>query len=372
VTRRRLALLLLAGLVAGTAAACGRKGPPVPPERRIPAAVQDLSARVVADGVRLAWTLPRIRADRSPLREVRRTEVHRRLETGEAADPPRPAVLAFGGLFGGPPALPGFERVADIVLAEVAPDGPTAVQGGQVAHTDRGGLERGRRYTYVVVAVDEQGRPSAPSNRVVVTVRAAPRTPPGVTAQPGDGEVRLAWEAPARLEDDSPPGEAVVYNVYRGTAPGVRPARPVNPEPLAEPRFVDVGLQNDATYYYSVEALLGGGGPASRPTEAVAATPADATPPAAPRGLVAVVAGASVRLAWEGGGEPDLAGYHVYRSTAAGRDYRRLTEAPQAATTFTDDRVPPGQTYYYVVTAVDRARRPNESVPSAEASATPR
>ena len=35
-----------------------------------------------------------------------------------------------------------------------------------------------------------------------------------------------------------------------------------------------------------------------------------------------------------------------------------------------DTDVRPGQTYYYVVTAVDRAKRANESVPSQEASAT--
>jgi hypothetical protein len=32
--------------------------------------------------------------------------------------------------------------------------------------------------------------------------------------------------------------------------------------------------------------------------------------------------------------------------------------------------VQPGQTYFYVVTAVDRAKRANESVPSQEVSAT--
>jgi fibronectin type 3 domain-containing protein len=135
---------------------------------------------------------------------------------------------------------------------------------------------------------------------------------------------------------------------------------------------VDVGVQNDATYYYSVQALLGAGGPPSRLSEVAAATPEDRTPPSQPRGLVAVVAGATVRLAWEPVADADLAGYRVYRSTTPGRGYVRVTPTAQPATTYVDGDVRPGETYYYVVTAIDRSGRANESVPSPEASATVR
>lgn len=364
--QRGLAVLLL--LLSFAVAACGRRGPPVPPERRLPAAVQDLSAVVGGEGIRLTWTLPKIRVDRSPVKQIRRAEIHRRLETGEA-EPARPAVLTFGGLFGGPSSVAGFERVADILIAE---PGAAEVRGGQVAYTDSQGLAFGRRYTYVVVAIDEQGRPSPPSNRISIDVAAPPTPPARLTTQPGDRQVRLTWEAPTSLEDGSPAPGALVYNVFRATAPEARPARPLNPEPIASPQYVDLTVQNDATYYYSVRALLGPGGPASRPSEVVAATPEDTTAPAQPRGLVAVVAGATVRLAWEPVGDADLAGYHVYRSTASGRGYQRLTSTPQTPTTYVDTGVRTGQTYFYIVTAVDRSRRANESVSSPEASATVR
>ena len=68
--------------------------------------------------------------------------------------------------------------------------------------------------------------------------------------------------------------------------------------------------------------------------------------------------------------DADLAGYLVYRSTTAGRGHAPLTASPQGATTYVDADARPGQTYFYVVTAVDRARRANESVPSPEAAAT--
>jgi predicted phage tail protein len=364
----RAALALL--LVPLALAACGRKGSPVAPERRLPAAVADLSATVASEGVRLSWTLPRLRVDRSPVKELRRVEVYRRPETGEAAAPSRPAILAFGGLFGPPSELPGFDRVANIVLAE-PPAAPTVeIAGSQVRYTDAQGLTFGQRYTYVVVAVDAQGRPSPPSNRVAVAVSAPPKAPVALSAAAGDREVRLTWTPPDTLEDGSPAAGGLVYNVFRATAPDVRPARPINPEPIPAPSYIDLGLQNDATYYYTVRALLGPSGPASRSTDVVAATPEDRTPPAQPRGLVAVVAGATVRLAWEGVSDPDLAGYRVYRSITAGRGHQPLTSELQTATTFADTTARPGQTYYYVVTAVDRGRRANESVPSPEVSAT--
>lgn len=352
--------------VALALAACGRQGPPVAPERRLPAAVSDLTGAVSAEGVRLSWTLPRLRVDRSPLKELRRAEVYRREDTG-TAEPPRPAILGFGGLFGPPAGVAGFDRVANIVLAEPA---SAEVEGRRVTYTDAQGLASGRRYTYVVVAVDDQGRPSPPSNRLVVAVAPPPRVPAGLAAEPGDRQVRLSWTPPTSLEDGSPVAAPLLYDVFRATAPDARPARPLNPEPIAGPSYVDVAVQNDATYYYSVRALVGGA--ASRPSDVVAATPEDRTPPAQPRGLVAVAAGATVRLAWEGVADPDVAGYRVYRSTTAGRGYQALTPAPQPGTTYVDTSVRAGQTYYYVVTAVDRARRPNESVPSPEAAATVR
>jgi hypothetical protein len=330
--------------------------------------VQDLQGAVEGRAIRLSWTLPRIRLDRSALKEVRRTEVYRRMEDGAPEEPVRPAVLVFGGLFGPAPGVPGFERVADITIAE---PGPAAVQGNQVTYADAQDLTFGRRYTYVVVAVDEQGRPSPPSNRVVVALAAAPEPPPRLEARPGDAQVRLSWDAPPTLADGSPAPAGLVYDVFRTTTPGVPVARPLNPEPVTSPQYTDLAVQNDVTYHYAVRARLGPGGPQSGPSQIATATPEDSTPPAQPRGLVAVLAGSTVRLAWQAVPDADLAGYLVYRSTTGGgRGHARLTAAPQGATTYVDTDVRPGQTYFYVVTAVDRAKGANESVPSQEVSAT--
>lgn len=51
----------------------------------------------------------------------------------------------------------------------------------------------------------------------------------------------------------------------------------------------------------------------------------DTTPPADPTGLVAVAGTGLVDLMWDANGEPDLAGYYVYRATTTGGAYARIT-----------------------------------------------
>ena len=46
-------------------------------------------------------------------------------------------------------------------------------------------------------------------------------------------------------------------------------------------------------------------------------------------------------------------GYRVYRSTQSGASYTLLNSAPVSTTSFTDSTVKNGETYFYVVTAVD-------------------
>jgi hypothetical protein len=97
----------------------------------------------------------------------------------------------------------------------------------------------------------------------------------------------------------------------------------------------------------------------------------DRTAPAAPRTLSATrePGGTAVVLDWADGRAADLAGYHVFRATAAGGPYRRLTRSPIVRPTFRDAGAPAGTALFYVVRAVDTSA--NESRPSAEASPPP-
>lgn len=75
----------------------------------------------------------------------------------------------------------------------------------------------------------------------------------------------------------------------------------------------------------------------------------------------------SVRLSWNAS-TSSVVGYKTYRATASGGPYSPLNSSPNAAIQFTDSTVQDGQTYYYVVTAVDS--NSVESVYSNQATAT--
>ncbi|WP_418608309.1 PA14 domain-containing protein [Georgenia sp. SUBG003] len=96
--------------------------------------------------------------------------------------------------------------------------------------------------------------------------------------------------------------------------------------------------------------------------------PADTVAPEAPTALAATATDSVVDLSWQASVSTDTVGYHVYRGTepgvtADGEPYSGATAL--GVTVFSDPNVTPGETYYYVVTAVDAAG--NESVVSNEA-----
>jgi fibronectin type 3 domain-containing protein len=262
----------------------------------------------------------------------------------------------------------GYEAVARIALG--APS-PAEVAGGRVRWEDRRGLAANRRYVYVVTARDAQGRTGPPSERLVVTLLAAPRPPESLAVRDGDGRVTLTWAAPARFADGSPVTGEVRYVVLRAT--GEAALAPVTPEPIAATTFTDTGLENDVAYRYAVRAVRVDArgtalGDASTP---VAASPADTTPPEPPRDLVAVPSEGAVTLAWRPSPAADVAHYAIHRATGGG-DFLRVGTALATSSAYTDRDVQEGRVYRYAVTAFDRARRPNESARSNVVSVTAR
>jgi hypothetical protein len=219
--------------------------------------------------------------------------------------------------------------------------------------------------------VNRRGTPGTPSVEAFVDFALAPSPPTNLEASAGDGIVGLSWQAPATPE---PAGSVPVqgFNVYRGIRSGDYANTPLNGRPLAETRFRDAGVENETTYYYVVRSV-GSEGSTSRESpnsNEISARPQDFTPPAPPRGLVAVPGTDGVALTWDANPESDLLGYLVYRREPSSLTAVRLVETPIRASTFTDRAARPGLMYLYSLTAVDRSPHRNESAPSSEVSAS--
>ncbi len=93
----------------------------------------------------------------------------------------------------------------------------------------------------------------------------------------------------------------------------------------------------------------------------------DVTPPDAPTGLTAVSEDSRAHLRWDANTEEDFSSYELGRSETPGGPYDVVYVG--GATSFTDEGLTNGATYYYVVSATDVNR--NTSDPSAEVAATP-
>lgn len=130
--------------------------------------------------------------------------------------------------------------------------------------------------------------------------------------------------------------------------------------------YTDTNVQIGTPYYYRVWAVNAYGQVVSNVVQAI---PVD--PPAAPTGLAASPGDEQVTLTWNA---VDTAQYYeVFRSDTPGGPYAPIVSEygnPVVAyeTSFTDEYLQNGRTYYYVVTAVNSA---GSSGYSNEASATP-
>ncbi|MGZ7442820.1 fibronectin type III domain-containing protein [Paenibacillus sp. TH7-28] len=128
--------------------------------------------------------------------------------------------------------------------------------------------------------------------------------------------------------------------------------------------YTDSNVINGTTYYYVISAVNGAG--VSPESTVVSATPAAEPAPGAPEGLKATAGSAEVKLSWNAvrGAES----YNVKRADSAEGPFDVIADSV-TGTSFTDNDVKNGNTYYYVVSANNKS---GESADSNAVSAAPR
>lgn len=333
-------ILALFGLIPVLLLGCGKKANPVPWSSVVPKRIVDLRGVSREDHLLLEWTAPKENTDKSVLLDLAEFKILR----------------SDGNLVGD--ECRGCGQSPKVVH-EMKVEGKGEEVRGKKMSVLFEDLEPRKVYVFTVVSVNRRGYPGSPSNPVEVYWDYPPQQPTAVRGEPGDKKVDLSWD---------PVVGASGYNVYRREEGGAYPLAPLNREPLRATQHRDLGVENEKTYYYSVRALRrvvktdveGKGSPD------LAVIPTDVIPPSAPAGLVAVALKEGVELTWIKNKEPDLSGYNIYRRKVGEQVYTKLNDAPVPKETYLDGSAAVDQEYDYVVTAVDKSPRRNESPYSEE------
>lgn len=231
------------------------------------------------------------------------------------------------------------------------------------------------RLRYAIRYVNAAGQRAAFSNFFLMTPASKVAAPPtNVRKEEQETANIIKWDAPDKNTDGSTPVNLLGYNVYRtAKSQPAAPLKPLNEDPLTSTEFRDRNFKFGETYNYFVRAVsLGTEG---KPVESVNSdevevTPKDIYPPGPPDMTQPNPIQGRIALFWTANTEPDVVGYYVFRSTDPNqpKPWTKLTPQLYNRTTFTDQNVETGKTYYYYVTAVDNAG--NESKPSQVVSET--
>jgi predicted small lipoprotein YifL len=403
--RLGVGLTLLVGL-----AACGKKGPPLPPLRPVPARVLDLAAQRSDARVELRFTVPATNSDGTTPPAVERVEIYRLAGTANptaatppGADPSGGAAVSGAAAGRGrasnteaaqtpaprPPAAPprttgaAIAQPANLIGTldvtrpppEGAPPAPAgageALRPGDAATfvdqipASELAAAPGAVWRYVVVGVAGRDRRGPPSGIAEVALTAAPAAPAGLALGYDATTLRLTWQGGvpgARYRVMETPTEAAAGDPVALTPDPIEAAEFSLPVEFGRPRCFAVRSVSVAGTT-TVEGLM---------TPPVCETPVDTFPPSAPGALIAFQEGAQVVLRWQGVETVDLAGYLVLRGGAAGETLQPLTTAPVTGTVYRDASVQAGATYTYAVVAIDRAASPNTSAQSNRETVTVR
>ena len=181
-----------------------------------------------------------------------------------------------------------------------------------------------------------------------------PAAPTGLTATAGNAQVALKWQASAG---------ATSYTVRRTSGTPSGPYTTIA-SGVTTTAYTDTTVANGTTYYYAVAAVNEVGESSS--SAYVSATPkAPPTVPSAPATLTASTGAkkGQIKLSWAP--STGATTYTLKRASTSGGAYVTV-KAGITSSTYADNKLVSGNTYYYVVTAVNSA---GESPNSPEASA---
>jgi hypothetical protein len=230
------------------------------------------------------------------------------------------------------------------------------------------------RLRYAIRLVNASGQKAAFSNFLLLEPASrVAQAPTSLSADVSQDAIKLTWIAPTANVDGSSPVSLLGYNVYRSGSDRV-PGKLLNKTPVSGTTFDDQFFEFDKPLFYFVRAVsVGSGGEPVESAESniIELLPKDTFPPSAPAAITIAATPTTISIFFATNAEKDVVGYRLYRSTDENLEkdkWELLTPQPLTTSTFQDTKVESGKTYYYYLTAVDRAG--NVSEPSEVVSET--
>ena len=361
--RARIPSLLLLLVVA----ACGKKGPPLPPLVRIPNPPGEFSAQRRGSTVAIQFSVPGRNTDGSSPADVVRVDLFALTAppSASASEIVQRGTRVGTVLVNPPPDPDAPEGVPAAPSGPLPPGGinQNATARFSESFTVDPGLDPTALRSYVAVGFNKRGRRGEYSQAVSVPTGTPPNSPGKPDVIWGETSITVAW----------PPAESTVSDVtlsYHVYVPGEVPVR-LTSEPLAETSFVDSRIEWGAERCYVVRSvqMIENLPLESEASPETCRTLADTFPPAAPEGLTVVAASGAMNLIWTPNKESDVAGYALWRAMPPEADLVSITPSLVKETTFRDE-VPAGARVAYALQAVDKAG--NVSAMSARVEETAR
>ena len=334
-------ILLLLLLI--SCAVCGKKGPLLPPLPRIIQKIEVLELSQKGRQLILEWENPAAYVDGSPVSEIREVEIW--LLEIKAAQKKKPSLKEFENK----------ARLLALIQKEKFSKYLSRDEGSAGRLTYPYELKKedfDKELIFGVRAREKKKRRSVFSlcsaRPVVLSL-----PPEEVRTIVREDRIEIRWKAADNNIDGSSPARFQGFNVYRSEG-GSLPKR-LNSHLVKELEYSDRSFLVGKVHRYFVRASTKESSPffESGNSEVVEAQWQDVFPPAAPSGLVSIVAGDYISLSWDENLEEDLAGYRVWRKKEKERDYVLLTPESIVENAYNDTSVEKSMRYDYAITALD-------------------
>lgn len=344
------AALALIALVVLIAAGCGKRGAPVPPKERVLQRVE-ITGFQRGNQIVISWKMPAQNAAGGNVQNISRADVYRLAEPVNAPLQLSEEEFANRSTLIAAMPITNADFAARTLLYK-----DTLQFAGQAA-----------RLHYAIRFVNAEGQKAAFSNSLLIEPTSKVAAGPGsLLAEASQDAVRLNWQAPATNIDGSMPVSILGYNIYRSTSEK-EPGKLLNKTPVTTAGFDDEFFDFRKDYYYFVRAVSVG--TQAEPVESTESNivkfkAIDTFAPSAPSAITVAVAPNAISIFFAVNPEKDIAGYKIYRSTD--KDLLRerwtlLTTELLKTNTFQDNKVESGKSYFYYLTATDKAGNVSEA-----------